>query len=526
MTEQIVIHIVTMGCKQSKEVQDLSVTERVMGGRLGIDKSERIHSSKSEKQKIAAKRKAQLAQATAADDTDEKSPPKLTDAGHLVAEEVAKRISGSIQTKETVVGDVRSGKQENLIHIRYAALTQRGYYPENPHKENQDEYYVCGSKFGAGEGDAFFAVFDGHGDKGHDCARFAKERLQSILAAKIKKQRAALNAKKIKAMTENNEEKPKNAFHPSQWPYLNEKQYESACRQAYIQCNKEMHDDKKVKDILSGTTAISVGFHAGRMTVSNVGDSRAILGYRVGSSSSFDSSPAEEEKKEISLEGDEGELVNADGVKYEPGSVIAIPLSEDQTPYRKDDRERLMRAGARIRTIDQLSGSKTVDENFDDFNFGVDIDEEGDPPRVYCQDHDYPGTAFSRSLGDTIAEDIGVNAEPEMLTKKVTKGDEILVIASDGVFEFLTNQRMIDICAACDDPLAACTQLLEASYEQWLNYELRTDDITCIVLFMQSGKADDVVEVRDILNKTSGRREKMKTTASLSTRSLESLDSN
>mmetsp|Transcript_8996 Transcript_8996/g.13358 ORF Transcript_8996/g.13358 Transcript_8996/m.13358 type:complete len:82 (+) Transcript_8996:541-786(+) len=60
---------------------------------------------------------------------------------------------------------------------------------------------------------------------------------------------------------------------------------------------------------------------------------------------------------------------------------------------------------------------------------------------------------------------------------------------------------MIDICAACDDPLHACTKLLEASYEQWLNYELRTDDITCIVLFLQSGKADDIAEVSRIMNK-------------------------
>ena len=283
-----------------------------------------------------------------------------------------------------------------------------------------------------------------------------------------------------------------------------------------------MHDDKKIKDFLSGTTAISVGFHAGRMTVSNVGDSRAILGYRVGTVDFGESSPAEEEKKEISAEANDN-LVDAEGVKYEPGSIVSIPLSDDQTPYRKDERERLHKAGARIRTIDQLEGRKPVEENFDDFNFGVDIDEEGDMPRVYCQDHNYPGTAFSRSLGDSIAEDIGVNGEPEILTKKVSKGDEILVIASDGVFEFLTNQRMIDICAACDDPLHACTKLLEASYEQWLNYELRTDDITCIVLFMQSGKADDVAEVTRILNKAqSGPKSAVtKTTSFPSTRALE-----
>eukprot|EP00984_Skeletonema_dohrnii_P000931 scaffold303_cov145-Skeletonema_dohrnii-CCMP3373.AAC.2 len=72
---------------------------------------------------------------------------------------------------------------------------------------------------------------------------------------------------------------------------------------------------------------------------------------------------------------------------------------------------------------------------------------------------------------------------------------------------------MIDTCAACDDPLHACTKLLEASYEQWLNYELRTDDITCIVLFLQSGKADDIAEVSRIMNKAQNgpKSPKMKT---------------
>lgn len=245
-----------------------------------------------------------------------------------------------------------------------------------------------------------------------------------------------------------------------------------------------MHDDKAVKDSLSGTTAISVGFHAGRITVSNVGDSRCVLGYRTD----YDSTPMEEEKKEI---GEEGFSSQSKNQKLSPGELIAIPLSEDQTPYRKDERERLKKAGARVMTIDQIDGLVSMDENRGALDLGEDIDEEGDPPRVWCQDHKYPGTAFSRSLGDTVGEDIGVTAEPEIITKEITKGDEILVIASDGIFEFLTNQRVIDICSKCDNPQQACANLLQASYEQWLRYELRTDDITCIVLFLKNGKPND-----------------------------------
>ena len=39
---------------------------------------------------------------------------------------------------------------------------------------------------------------------------------------------------------------------------------------AHLQSNRAIHDDKTVKDAMSGTTAISVAFHAGRMTISNV----------------------------------------------------------------------------------------------------------------------------------------------------------------------------------------------------------------------------------------------------------------
>jgi len=48
---------------------------------------------------------------------------------------------------------------------------------------------------------------------------------------------------------------------------------------------------------------------------------------------------------------------------------------------------------------------------------GEDIDEGGDPPRVWSAKGDYPGTAFTRSIGDRIAEECGVNAEPEILER-------------------------------------------------------------------------------------------------------------
>jgi len=127
-------------------------------------------------------------------------------------------------------------------------------------------------------------------------------------------------------------------------------------------------------------------------------------------------------------------------------------------------------------------------DNFGDLVLGASIDLHGDPPRVWVEGKNYPGCAFTRSLGDTLGESVGVFAEPEMITRELTMNDEVLVLATDGIFEFLTNQEVIDMSRHCGSPLNACECLVEAAYKQWLTYERRTDDITVIVCFLKSNK--------------------------------------
>lgn len=58
------------------------------------------------------------------------------------------------------------------------------------------------------------------------------------------------------------------------------------------------------------------------------------------------------------------------------------------------------------------------------------------------------------------------------------------MIASDGVFEFLTNQSVADMVAKYPDPLEACKEVVQESYDLWLQYEVRTDDITIICIYI------------------------------------------
>jgi len=184
-------------------------------------------------------------------------------------------------------------------------------------------------------------------------------------------------------------------------------------------------------------------------------------------------------------------------------------------------------------SIDQMEGRTEMHENWGDLVLGKEIDFHGDPPRVWADGKDYPGCAFTRSIGDSLSEGIGVNAVPEMLSRKLTINDEILVLASDGIFEFVTNQESINICSNCKTPLEACEKIVRLAYDQWLIHDDRTDDITIIVCFVKcsnqptkneiQGTTEDLVDLAEsfygtqLRNSSNGKNNKNVDVANAST---------
>ncbi|KAJ1419877.1 phosphatase 2C-like domain-containing protein [Ochromonadaceae sp. CCMP2298] len=315
------------------------------------------------------------------------------------------------------------------VSYRYAYVSQRGYYPGALNKENQDAFFAAPVFGNHGANQAFFGVFDGHGKDGHQCARFAEANLsREILAALDRLSSTGATTAAAVVM--------------------------QALVAAHLRTNELMHAQTSFEDALSGTTSISVLIKDRTLFVSNVGDSRAII---------------------ISTAAD--------------GRLVARALSSDQTPYREDERARCKKTGARVLSYDQIEGLEPIHENWGNLTLGEEIDEGGDPPRIWSPMGDYPGSAFTRSFGDRVAEECGVFAEPEISQSTLTPNDKFLIIASDGVFEFLTNQMVADEVATHSDPLAACQKVVKLAYHLWLQYEVRTDDITMIAIFL-----DDVEE--------------------------------
>jgi serine/threonine protein phosphatase PrpC len=49
---------------------------------------------------------------------------------------------------------------------------------------------------------------------------------------------------------------------------------------------------------------------------------------------------------------------------------------------------------------------------------------------------------MARSFGDLVAASVGVSPEPEVLDFELDPDDKFIVIASDGVWEFLSNEQV------------------------------------------------------------------------------------
>lgn len=66
--------------------------------------------------------------------------------------------------------------------------------------------------------------------------------------------------------------------------------------------------------------------------------------------------------------------------------------------------------------------------------------------------------------------------------------DKFLILASDGVWEFLSNDEVIDIIVPFwhrNDLRGACNQVVKEAVAAWEREEESIDDITCIIVFFK-----------------------------------------
>ena len=105
---------------------------------------------------------------------------------------------------------------------------------------------------------------------------------------------------------------------------------------------------------------------------------------------------------------------------------------------------------------------------------------------------------MTRSFGDEVAARVGVICEPgkflltnfflEILELDLCKDDKFIVIASDGVWEFIQNEEIAQIVKPFfenKNAEKAAEAVVRESYLRWKKEEEGiVDDITCIIVFL------------------------------------------
>jgi len=149
------------------------------------------------------------------------------------------------------------------------------------------------------------------------------------------------------------------------------------------------------------------------------------------------------------------------------GEIAAEDLSIDHKPDLPEERKRILSRGG------------TVSEG-----------GAGRPSRVWA--HGRIGLAMSRSLGDGECKGVGVIPDPEILhsvstppSKEGGDGDLFVIVASDGVWEFIESVEACQLVNRHKNATEACSALVLEAAQRWKRFEgSYRDDITAIVAFL------------------------------------------
>jgi serine/threonine protein phosphatase PrpC len=193
---------------------------------------------------------------------------------------------------------------------------------------------------------------------------------------------------------------------------------------------------KKLSAQMAGTTA-TVVIHdsiANKLLISHVADSTCVLG------------------------------------SYKNGKPEGVALTRDHKPDLPDEKARITKAGGRV-VFDGYANH-----------------------RVYAKNGRYPGLNMSRCLGDLLGhQDAGCSAEPEVSERQLGKDDFVLLLCSDGVWEFITPTEAVTIVEKKkSNPSEAADVLAKEAWDRWIREEggAVVDDITVVVKFLSQSDSN------------------------------------
>ncbi|XP_057527977.1 probable protein phosphatase 2C 52 [Amaranthus tricolor] len=280
----------------------------------------------------------------------------------------------------------------------------------------------------------FCGVFDGHGPHGHLVSR----RVRDTLPLKIL---SLLNSSPAKeggsSGTFGNGDLQSEAA-TAEKNDSSEDNISSLWRDVFLKSykamDKELRSHPNLDCFCSGSTAVSIVKQGSNLFMGSIGDSRAIMG-------SMDSND----------------------------TLIAIQLTVDQKPDLPREAERIKQCKGRVFALQ----------------------DEPEVSRVWLPFDDAPGLAMARAFGDFCLKEYGVISVPEFSHRTLTDKDLFIVLASDGVWDVLSNEEVVEIISTSPSRASAARVLVESAAREWkLKYPTsKMDDCAVVCLFLD-GKMD------------------------------------
>jgi len=185
--------------------------------------------------------------------------------------------------------------------------------------------------------------------------------------------------------------------------------------------------------LLAGTTAVIAVLceSCTKLVIANVGDSRAII------------------------------------CRRDSDNKIKVVLSSaDHNLDRLDEVERILAANGMI--VERNGGIKRVIPN----------------PKEFSEDDIIKqklALNMSRSLGHTILSNYGVCSQPEFFST-IIQNDDILILASDGLWELMENNEVADFVCNYNDLQQACREISREVANRCKLIHRKSDNLTIIVV--------------------------------------------
>ncbi|CAH9106938.1 unnamed protein product [Cuscuta europaea] len=195
--------------------------------------------------------------------------------------------------------------------------------------------------------------------------------------------------------------------------------------------DQELEHHPKINSFYSGTTALTIVRQGEEIFIANVGDSRAVL-----------------------------------ATTDDDGNIVAVQLTVDFKPNIPQEEERIMQCNGRVFCLHDEPGVH----------------------RLWLPNEESPGLAMSRAFGDRCVKHCGLISVPDVTQRHITNRDQFVVLATDGVWDVISNQEAVQIISTTADRAKAAKRLVESAGHAWKRKRrgIAMDDISAIVLFFHS----------------------------------------